>query len=398
MRNCGTRTWRKLRSGRNGVVLGAFVLALAVLAAAAAVVAPASAATRPSVTLANDANHDGVFSQTENVAKNATYPWTVTYQVVLSAGTTAHTVAAVSDSMGSSMTSSQSPSCASVIGATIPANGSLTCYFDVTLTGPSSTPLVDTVTFDWDSRGGDTATASSEVDFPSLSLQKSSTTTVVTSVNQVVPYSYLVTNTGTSTVTGISLSDNNVDAAPSCPATSLAPGGSMTCTASHTVTAAEDAAGQVSNTATVSSNEAADVQSSLSIPVEILAVGGTFVVGDLTVGPVANAVGESVNFWGAQWWKNNSLSGGTGPAAFKGFEDSTATPSCGMNWTTDPGNSTPPPSTIPQYMAIIVASTVTKSGPAISGDILHVVIVKTNPGYAGNPGHAGTGTIVSVVC
>ena len=63
-----------------------------------------------------------------------------------------------------------------------------------------------------------------------------------------------------------------------------------------------------------------------------------------------------------------------------------------------PGRSTPPPASIPQYMAIIVASNVKQSGSSISGDILHVVIVKTNPGYQGNPGHAGTGTIVSVVC
>jgi hypothetical protein len=49
-------------------------------------------------------------------------------------------------------------------------------------------------------------------------------------------------------------------------------------------------------------------------------------------------------------------------------------------------------------MAIIVASNVKQSGSSISGDILHVVIVKTNPGYQGNPGHAGAGTIVSVVC
>ena len=275
---------------------------------------------------------------------------------------------------------------------------SVTCFYDVSLTAPGSSPLVNTVTATWDSQGGDTATASSTVNFPALTLQKSSTTTIVTSIGQVVPYSYLVTNTGTSTVTGISLADDNVDAAPTCPQTTLSSGSSMTCTASHTVTAAEAGAGSVDNTATASSNEAADAKSSLHIPVEIAAVGGTFVVGDLTVGPTSGAVGESVTFWGAQWWKLNSLSGGGGPASFKGFEDTTAPPICGLTWTTDPGNSTPPPASIPQYMAIIVASNVKQSGSSISGDILHVVIVKTNPGYQGNPGHAGTGTIVSVVC
>jgi len=127
-------------------------------------------------------------------------------------------------------------------------------------------------------------------------------------------------------------------------------------------------------------------------------VGGTFVVGDLSVGPVAQSVGEPVTFWGAQWWKDNSLSGGHGPAEFKGFEDSPATPTCGDNWTARPGNSTPPPDTIPEYMAVVVSSQVTNSGSSIGGDVQHLVIVKTDPGYQGNPGHAGTGTIVSVIC
>jgi hypothetical protein len=127
-------------------------------------------------------------------------------------------------------------------------------------------------------------------------------------------------------------------------------------------------------------------------------VGGTFVVGDLTVGPVAQSVGKSVNFWGSQWWKNNTLTGGNGPAAFKGFEDSPATPTCGDNWTARTGNSTPSPDTIPAYMAVVVSSKVTQSGSTIGGDVQHLVIVKTDPGYEGNPGHRGTGTIVSVIC
>ena len=44
-------------------------------------------------------------------------------------------------------------------------------------------------------------------------------------------YSYLVTNTGNVTLTGIALSDDNDNNDLSCPVTSLAPGQSMTCTA-----------------------------------------------------------------------------------------------------------------------------------------------------------------------
>jgi hypothetical protein len=30
--------------------------------------------------------------------------------------------------------------------------------------------------------------------------------------------------------------------------------------------------------------------------------------------------------------------------------------------------------------------------------VVHVVVVRTDAGYAGDPGHPGTGTVVGVVC
>ena len=56
---------------------------------------------------------------------------------------------------------------------------------------------------------------------------------------QTVTYSYLVTNTGNTTLSGIRLSDDNDNDDLSCPATTLAPAASMTCTATHTFTQAE---------------------------------------------------------------------------------------------------------------------------------------------------------------
>jgi hypothetical protein len=120
-----------------------------------------------------------------------------------------------------------------------------------------------------------------------------------------------------------------------------------------------------------------------------LSSGGTFVVGD-------NSATGAVTFWGAQWAKVNRLSRGDAPSSFKGFEDHPTTAICGTSWTTDPGNSAGPPGTIPTYMAVIVASSVAKSGSTISGNTIHVVIVKTDQGYAANPGH--TGTVVASLC
>ncbi len=120
--------------------------------------------------------------------------------------------------------------------------------------------------------------------------------------------------------------------------------------------------------------------------------GGTFVIGD------QNAVmGGSVNFWGSQWEKTNSLSGGASNASFKGFAVAPSTPVVGGTFTAAPGNSAPSPASVPAYIGIIVTSKVTKSGSTITGTIVKLVVVRVDAGYAGDPGHAGTGTIVAVI-
>src|SRR5205085_2303312 len=92
--------------------------------------------------------------------------------------------------------------------------------------------------------------------------------------------------------------------------------------------------------------------------------GGTFVLGDR--GNLTG--GTTVYFWGSQWAQNNPMSGGSGPNAFKGFENDKVLPACGSTWTSQPGNSSHPPATIPQYMALIVSSSITQTGSVISGD------------------------------
>jgi hypothetical protein len=122
--------------------------------------------------------------------------------------------------------------------------------------------------------------------------------------------------------------------------------------------------------------------------------GGSFVIGDKN-----SAIGTHVLFWGAQWAKENSLSGGAASPSFKGFAKNPAQPSCGTSWTSRPGNSSRPPSgPLPADMGVIVSSTITKSGSKISGDTAHIVVVKTDPGYQPNPGHPGTGTVEAQFC
>jgi hypothetical protein len=45
-----------------------------------------------------------------------------------------------------------------------------------------------------------------------------------------------------------------------------------------------------------------------------------------------------------------------------------------------------------------VASSIVQAGPQINGDSPHIVIVRIDPGYTSDPGHAGTAVIVGVLC
>ena len=252
------------RKGRRALAVLVLLTLVGVVTALAGGASSASATVQVfSISLSNDANHDGTFSDTETVAKTATYPYTVTFQVTLNT-TLGGVIRGLSDDSGNL---AASPSCAALIGQTVAPGGSAQCTFDVSLASAGTTAYVDNASVTW-GNGEDHASDSSTVNFPGMSLDKSSTTTVITSAGQVVPYSYLITNTGTSVLTGISLVDNNVDSAPSCPSTTLAVGASMTCTAQHTVTLAELlAGGNLVNIATASSNEAPDAKDTVSIPI-----------------------------------------------------------------------------------------------------------------------------------
>lgn len=131
-------------------------------------------------------------------------------------------------------------------------SGSVTNLADATVDGVTSNQDSETV---------------DAVQSPAMTVVKSSPVSEITAPG-VVSYSYLVTNTGNITLTGISLSDNNDEDDLSCPATILIPDATMTCTATHIVSQAEfDAGGSVDNTVTATSTEGASDEDSLSIPI-----------------------------------------------------------------------------------------------------------------------------------
>jgi hypothetical protein len=183
--------------------------------------------------------------------------------------------------------------------------------------------------------------------------------------------------TGTSTASCPATTDANGDA--SCSVTVPGPTGPATTSA----TFAGDS----------SYKPAANTQSALVY--DFAPGGGSFVVGD-------GSASGNVTFWGAQWWKQNTLSQldpKSENASFKGYADTPSTPQCGTDWAANPGNSSRPPAgPLPAYMAVIVTDHNGKSGPVQSGDTVAIVIVKTNAGYKNDPGHAGTGTVVATLC
>ena len=120
-----------------------------------------------------------------------------------------------------------------------------------------------------------------------------------------------------------------------------------------------------------------------------------FVIGDLA----QHISGSKVNFWGAQWWKNNAVSKGAdnGTASFKGFATDSSM-SCGGTWKSRPGNSSNPPKTIGTEIMVIVTDTVQKDGPVLSGTIKKILIVQQDGTYGPAPGHRGNGTVTGVIC
>ena len=182
------------------------------------------------------------------------------------------------------------------------------------------------------------------------------------------------------------------------------PGGSWTLTVSGNT--APNTCPDLSNTATAyydSSVEPEDagtspnVSGTGNITVQSDSCRPLFVIGNVE----SHAVGDTVNFWGSQWWKNNFMSGfvGNGVAAFKGYADE-ADDFCGPDatWLARPGNSSTPPDTIPDDVLVIVTDTVHKDGPNISGNIVQILLVHSDGNYGPAPGHRGGGQVTQILC
>ncbi len=92
---------------------------------------------------------------------------------------------------------------------------------------------------------------------PAISLDKQAAAPSGNTAGDTIDYTFLVTNTGNVTLTGITVDDPKVGTVD-CPVTTLAPTESTTCTATYTLTQADVDAGVVDNTATVTGTDPND--------------------------------------------------------------------------------------------------------------------------------------------
>ncbi|NUU07252.1 LPXTG cell wall anchor domain-containing protein [Leifsonia sp. C5G2] len=108
---------------------------------------------------------------------------------------------------------------------------------------------------------------------PALALQKTVSPGTVDAAGDTVTYTFHVTNTGNTTLSGIAIAETafsgaGVLAAPDCGAAPLAPGADRTCTATYHVTQADVDAGTLTNTAVASAGAVDSSPSTATVTID----------------------------------------------------------------------------------------------------------------------------------
>ncbi len=238
-----------------------------------ALTSPASSVTVP----ASDAVSALSLADTTTSTGYGTAGDTISYNyLVTNTGTTTLSGITISDAL----VPSGAISCPT---GTLAPQASVTCTgtYQVTQADVDAGSVTDTAT-----AGATNPAAAAEASAPSsvtvgaadatsgLTLVDSSPTTSYGTAGDTISYNYLVTNTGTTTLSGITISDALVPSgAISCPTGTLAPQASVTCTGTYQVTQADVDAGSVTDTATAgATNPAAAAEASAPSSVTVGAV------------------------------------------------------------------------------------------------------------------------------
>jgi archaellum component FlaG (FlaF/FlaG flagellin family) len=131
---------------------------------------------------------------------------------------------------------------------------------------------------------------------PAISLDKQFGGMSGQAAGSTISYSFVVSNTGNVTLTGIWLLDANVPSF-SCPTTTLAVGAATTCTGTHTLTQAEIDAGHLLNSATVTGYGPNGAATTANDSVDTTVTPGPGITLTKSAGaPSGNAVGATIAY------------------------------------------------------------------------------------------------------
>ncbi len=146
-----------------------------------------------------------------------------------------------------------------LVNADLPLGGSVTILLNVQVAANASGSILNVVTATAGFSGQSVTAQSSATVVVSpvvpptaaLTITKSTPATIFSKVGSVVTFTVVATNTGSSTLTNVTISDPNATLVNCAPVT-LAAGQSLTCTATHVVTQADLDRGTLTNIASVS--------------------------------------------------------------------------------------------------------------------------------------------------
>jgi uncharacterized repeat protein (TIGR01451 family) len=161
----------------------------------------------------NDANHDGTYTDTELVPAGDVYPYAVTYKATISnaAGSSTSTITTIGDDKVVNPLRSAEGSdldCEDLIGTTLAAGQTKTCYFDAVFQNANQAEVVNTLSVTAiNNVGTSTKTDTSTVKFPGkIEFEKTADAASV-SAGDPIGFTLTVTNVGAGVANGVTVSD-----------------------------------------------------------------------------------------------------------------------------------------------------------------------------------------------
>jgi uncharacterized repeat protein (TIGR01451 family) len=142
----------------------------------------------------------------------------------------------------------------------------------------------------------ETASATTTIpQIPAVTVDKSSSTANFDAVGDVLTYSYVITNAGNVTLTGaVSVTDNKTSVAcPPVPVGGLAPGATLTCSATYAVSQADLDTGQVVNTASATVGTTTSAVDQAAVPAVQIR---TLAIEKSSTTPSFDAVGDVLDY------------------------------------------------------------------------------------------------------